>query len=120
MLVRLGYVVELELLAGRVVGCEGTVRLITVGVFGVVVLVRDAPGVSVCVFVVGLVTVVVAGAVWFWRVRLLLDTGFSTFCGVTRLLLGEGVEGLLVGAEGVAVEEPPPPPLVAYWAAMLS
>ena len=69
----------------------------------------------------GLVTVVVVGADWFWRVILLLPDGFSTlFCGVTRLLLiGVGAVGLLVGAEGVTEEEPPPP-LVVYWAAMLS
>lgn len=64
VLVRLGYVVELELLAGRVVGCVGTVRLMTVGVLDVFVLMWEELCVSVREFTVGL-TVVEVGTDWF-------------------------------------------------------
>jgi hypothetical protein len=139
VVVRLGVVVVPVLLAGRAVGWEGTVRLIIVGdlvellLMFVVVFVRLAPLDSICVvvlvrivlgtsvreFAAGLVTELVAGIDWFSRIILLLD-GFSTFCVDTRLLIMEGVVGLLVGADGVAEDEPPPPPRVLYWAAMLS
>ena len=84
-----------------------------------VVVVRLVPGISVREFAAGFETVVVVGVDWFSRIILVLD-GFSTFWVDTRLLTGEGVVGLLVGADGVAEVEPPPPPLVLYWAAMFS
>lgn len=138
-MVRLGVLDGPVLLAGRAVDWEGTVRLMMVGALEVLlfvivvvlvrlvlldsicvaVLVRLVPGISVREFAAGFETVVVVGVDWFSRIILVLD-GFSTFWVDTRLLTGEGVVGLLVGADGVAEDEPPPPPLVLYWAAMFS